>query len=104
MVSAPFVRSLIGIDVEMLPAPGVMSMTDSFVSAPSCRDWTAHAAVRERDGDGVARGLPRDESAGNVATRPRAAIRGRPLLAGHCRPTGSIVGPQFTPLRPFKLT
>jgi hypothetical protein len=28
----------------------------------------------------------------------------RQVMAGHCRPMGSIVGPQFTALRPFKLT
>jgi hypothetical protein len=33
-----------------------------------------------------------------------AAGRERPFMAGHCRPTGSIVGPQFTALRPFKPT
>jgi hypothetical protein len=35
---------------------------------------------------------------------PNRRLLNTRLLAGHCRPTGSIVRPQFTALRPFKLT
>jgi hypothetical protein len=49
-------------------SPGVTSETDSFVNAPSCRDRTSHAEVRERDGDGVRGRVSADAAADPLGT------------------------------------